>query len=109
MTRPLPWIAWPPQGQIPIQAFGTSFSSIYKTGWSLQSDSVDLKSAAVSITAGGMDLPVKVTQLGSGYGSTYAISMIPMGWKAAAGTTYSVTVTGASMPVAYEVSVVDCR
>jgi hypothetical protein len=56
-----------------------------------------------------MDLPVSVTQLGSGYGSTYAISMIPMGWKTAAGTTYSVKVTGASMPIAYEVSIVDCR
>ncbi|HET6333747.1 MAG TPA: CAP domain-containing protein [Polyangiales bacterium] len=112
-TRPKtggkPWIAWPPPGQIPIQAFGTSFSSMDKTGWSLQSDSVDLKSAQVSITAGGMDLPVTVTQLGSGYGSTYAISIIPMGWKATAGTTYSVKVTGASMPISYEVSVVDCR
>ena len=50
-----------------------------------------------------------VTQLGNGYGSTYAISMIPMGWKAAAGTTCSVQVTGTSMPISYEVSVVDCR
>ncbi|HKP62831.1 MAG TPA: hypothetical protein VJV78_39110 [Polyangiales bacterium] len=112
-TRPKagskPWIAWPPPGQVPIQAFGSSRTSIDQTGWSLQSDSVDLKSAQVSISAGGMDLPVTVTQLGSGYGSTYAISIIPMGWKSAAGTTYNVKVMGTSMPIAYDVSVVDCR
>jgi hypothetical protein len=56
-----------------------------------------------------MALPVTVTQLGSGYGSTFAISMIPMGWKATAGTTYSVQVSGAAMPISYDVSVVDCR
>jgi len=104
-----PWIPWPPAGQIPIQAFGTTWASMDQTGWSLQSDSVDFKSAQVSITAGGMNMPVTVTQLGSGYGSTYAISMVPMGWKAAAGTTYNVKVTDASMPIEYDVAIVDCR
>jgi hypothetical protein len=109
MSGSKPWTAWPPPGQIPIQAFGSTWASMDQTGWSLQSDTVDLKSAQVSITSGGMNLPVTVTQLGSGYGSKFAISMIPMGWKAAAGTTYSVAVTGASMPISYDVAVVDCR
>lgn len=104
-----PWIAWPPAGQVPFQAMSSTWSSIDQTGWSLQSDTVDFKSAQVTITAGGMTLPVTVTQLGSGYGSTYAISMVPMGWKVAAGMTYNVNVTGASMPITYDVSVVDCR
>jgi hypothetical protein len=104
-----PWIAWPPAGQIPIQAMSSTWSSIDQTGWSLQSDTVDFKNAQVTIMAAGMSLPVTVTQLGSGYGSTFAISMVPMGWKAAAGMTYNVNVTGASMPITYDVSVVDCK
>jgi hypothetical protein len=87
----------------------TTWSSVDQTGWSLQSDSVDFKNAQVTITSGGMTLPVTLTQLGSGYGSTYAMSMIPMGWKAAAGSTYSVSVSGASMAITYDVAVVDCR
>lgn len=104
-----PWIAWPPPGQYPIQANGNRYSSVDQTGWSLQSDSVNLKSAQVTITANGMNMPVTLTQLGSGYGSTYAMSMIPMGWKATVGTTYNVNVTGASMPITYDVTVVDCK
>jgi hypothetical protein len=103
-----PWIAWPPPGQFPLQAMGSTWSSMDKTGWSIQSDTVDLKSAQVTIMSGGMNMPVTITSLGSGYGSTYAISMIPMGWKAAVGT-YSVSVTGTSMPISYEVNVVDCK
>jgi hypothetical protein len=75
----------------------------------LQSDTIDFKNAQVTIMAGGMTLPVTVTQLGSGYGSTFAISIVPMGWKVAAGMTYNVNVTGASMPITYDVAVVDCR
>jgi hypothetical protein len=104
-----PWIAWPPPGQIPIQAMSSTWASIDQTGWSLQSDTVDFKNAQVTIMAGGMSLPVTVTQLGSGYGSTFAISMVPMGWKAAAGMTYNVNVTGASTPITYDVDIVDCK
>jgi hypothetical protein len=37
------------------------------------------------------------------------MSMVPMGWKVAAGMTYNVNVTGTSMPITYDVNVVDCR
>jgi hypothetical protein len=103
-----PWTAWPPAGQIPIQAFGSAFSSTDQTGWSVQSDSVDLKSAQVTITSAGMNLAVSVTQLGGGYGSSYAMRFNPMGWKTAAGQTYSVKISGTSMPIEYDVQVVDC-
>ena len=33
---------------------------------------------------------------------------VPQGWKATSGHTYKVTVTGASMPISYQVEVVDC-
>jgi roadblock/LC7 domain-containing protein len=103
-----PWVAWPPAGQIPIQAFSSRFSSVDQTGWSLQSDSIDFKSAQVAVTSGAMSLPVTVTQLGSGYGSTYAMRFNPMGWQTAAGQTYSVKVSGTSSPIEYDVTVVDC-
>jgi hypothetical protein len=103
-----PWTAWPPAGQIPIQAMGAAFASIDQTGWSLQSDTVDLSAAQVKVTSGGMDLAVTVTQLGSGYGSLFALRFNPMGWTSAAGKTYHVAVSGTSMPIEYDVEVVDC-
>jgi hypothetical protein len=74
----------------------------------VQSDSINLSSAGVSITAGGVDKPVTVSSLLSGYGSTYAISMIPQGWDAEAGVTYDVEITGVSPTISYQVQVVDC-
>lgn len=102
------WVAWPPPGQIPIEAFGGRFSSIDQTGWTVQSDSIDLESADVTVTSDGADLAVSVTALGSGYGSTFAIRFNPMGWTTAAGKTYSVKLSGTSMPIEYEVQVVAC-
>jgi hypothetical protein len=109
--RPLagakPWIAWPPPGQIPIQAMG-SRTTIDSTGWTVQSDAIPLASAQVTVTSAGMSLPVTVTQLGGGYGSSHAMRFNPMGWKTTAGQTYSVKVSGTSMPIEYDVEVIDC-
>ena len=103
-----PWVAWPPAGQIPIQAFGAFFSNLNQTGWSVQSDTIDLNEADVTVTSDGMDLDVNVTMLGSGYGSIFAISIIPSGWTAAAGQSYHVELSGTSTPIEYDVEVVDC-
>ena len=62
----------------------------------------------VTVTAGGQDRPVTVTQLLSGYGSSSAIRFNPNGWTTQAGTTYSVSVTGISTPIQYDVQVVSC-
>lgn len=102
------WTAFPPPGEFPYQAVGPSWTSIDQTGWSVQSDAIDLAGAQVSITAGGDELPVTVTQLAQGYGSTYAISIIPQGWNTEPDTTYQVEVTGIAAPISYEVEVVDC-
>jgi hypothetical protein len=103
------WVAWPPQGQVPLQALRGGFgTSVDQTGWSVQSDSINLSAAQVAVTSAGMTLPVTVTQLGSGYGSTYAISFIPMGWTSAAGKTYHVAISGSSKPIEYDVEVVNC-
>jgi hypothetical protein len=103
------WVAWPPQGQVPLQALRGGFgTSVDQTGWSVQSDTINLSAAQVAVTSAGMTLPVTVTQLGSGYGSTYAISFIPMGWTSAAGKTYHVAISGISKPIEYDADVVNC-
>lgn len=102
------WVAWPPAGQVPLQAFGSRRASIDRTGWSLQSDTINLESAQVTVSSDGAELAVEVTPLGRNYGSTYALSIMPMGWASEAGKTYTVKVTGTSMPIEYEVEVVDC-
>jgi uncharacterized protein YkwD len=103
------WMAWPPPGAFPLQAYKDRYNRFLDdTGWSIQSD-VDLSNAKVTITSDGQDKPVKVTELEANYGVKEAISIIPNGWKAAAGSTYSVSVTGAAMPIAYDVAIVDCK
>ncbi len=104
----LPWVAWPPPGAFPLQAVAPlGWASMDETGWSLQSDGIDLSGAQVTITRGGQDLPVQVNVLQQGFGSKYAIAMVPQGWTADVGV-YQVEVTGVAEPIAYEVEIVDC-
>ena len=102
------WVAWPSPGYFPIQAVSQSWTSIDDTGWSLQSDVVDLTGATVLVTEDGQPRPVKTTTLLQHYGSTTALMIMPQGWRSRAGSTYKVTVVGADMPVEYEVTMVDC-
>jgi len=104
------WTAWPPPGPFPYEAVAPLwFSSLDETGWSLQSDGIDLSGAQVQITVGGDPRPVNVNVLASGYGSTHAISMIPSGWTVQPDTTYHVRVDGvAGGPIEYDVEVVTC-
>jgi hypothetical protein len=104
------WTAYPPPGPFPIEAvdplpFGDDLDV---TGWSIQSDSLDLSGAQVTITENGTARPVAITVLGSGYGSASAISMIPQGWEAQAGSTYHVEVGNVGAAIAYDVEMVDC-
>ena len=104
------WVAYPPPGDVPIalmQPF--SWTSVDETGWSIQSDEIDLSNAQVSVTDDATSLPVTVTQLESGYGSTYALSFFPQGWESQAGHTYRVSVTGVTPSIAYDVSFVACQ
>jgi len=102
-----PWMAWPAPGIMPLQAFGTR-GTIDETGWTVQSDEIDLDGAAVAVTSNGADMPVTVTELQGGYGSNSAIRFNPDGWSTTAGQTYAVSVTGIETPISYEVVVVDC-
>ena len=102
-------MAWPPPGMVPLQAFGTGRTTIDTTGWTIQSDSINLAGAQVTVMMDGAAQPVTVTQLQGGYGSRYAIRFNPMGWTTQAGKTYSVSVGGVSMPITYDVQVVACN
>jgi hypothetical protein len=104
------WTAYPPPGPFPIEAvdplpFGDNLDL---TGWSIQSDALDLSGAQVTITEDGAARPVAITVLGANYGSASAISIIPQGWAAQAGATYHVEVAGVGAAIAYDVEMVDC-
>jgi uncharacterized protein YkwD len=104
-----PWMAWPAAGTIPIQALTSSRNnSVDMTGWTVQSDSINLAGAQVAVTVDGTAQPVTVTQLDAGYGSRYAIRFNPMGWTTQAGHTYAVAVTGIPTAINYSVQVVSC-
>jgi hypothetical protein len=103
------WVAWPPPGPFPMQAYGSSSRGLSQTGWSIQTrTNISLTGASVTVTSGGTAMPMTVSQLTGTYGESNAIRLVPMGWNVAAGQTYSVSVTGVSMPISYDVQFVDC-
>lgn len=104
-----PWVAWPPAGAIPLEAFAPvpGFGHTDDTGWSLQSDTIDLSAATVTVTRDGADLPVTVVPLLDFYGSTEAISFFPDGWGVEVGR-YEVAVGGVASPFSYTVEVLGC-
>lgn len=105
------WTAWPPPGEIPIQALHiASWMDVDRAGWSIQSDYVDLRAGAVTVTRdGGSALEIDVWSLAEGYGSTFGLGIRPRGWRTAAGETYRVAIGGLVEEIAWEFTVVDCR
>ena len=104
-----PWTAWPPPGPFPIQGVEMSFVPLDETGWTVQSDSIDLSAATVTITRDdGKDMPVTLSVLLSGYGSTWAIRFLPRSWTSEVGRTYTVSVGNIAQPFSYDVEIVDC-
>lgn len=105
------WMSWPPPGPVPVDAIAIpGLDSVDSTGWSVQSDSINLSNAQVTVTDSTTDagLAVTVTQLGQYYGSTYALRFNPQGWTSAAGHTYRVEVSNIATPISYDVQVVSC-
>jgi len=103
------WVAWPPPGPFPIQAYGSSTRGLSQTGWSVQTvRTIATTSATVTVTLAGADKPMTMSQLTGTYGESNAIRLVPMGWTPAAGESYTVTVSGLSIPISYTVDFVDC-
>jgi hypothetical protein len=102
----VPYVGWPPAGPVPLQAF--TATELDKSGWSLQSDTINLGSATATVMDGTTNQPVTVsTNLGS-YGAKYAMGITPNGWTSVAGHSYTVTIGGTTTPISYTVQVVDC-
>jgi hypothetical protein len=100
------YVGWPPAGPVPLQAF--TATELDKSGWSLQSDTINLGSATATVMDGTTNQPVTVsTNLGS-YGAKYAMGITPNGWTSVAGHSYTVTIGGTTTPISYTVQVVDC-
>ncbi len=105
-----PWVAWPPPGPFPIQAYGTGTrGTLSMTGWSVQTiRTTALTGATVTVTSGGTNMPMTVSQLTGTYGESNAIRMVPMGWTPAAGQSFAVSVAGTTTPINYTVDIIDC-
>lgn len=102
-----PWIAYPPPGPFPLEGTTIGWTSLDETGWTIQSDTIDLASAQVEVTRDGETLAMQHVPLLGGYGSSFAVSLIPMGWQHAVGD-YHVRVDGISETIEYDVQIVDC-
>ncbi len=103
------WTAWPPPGDFPRAAVKPfSWDSLDSAGWSIQSDSLNLRGAAVTITSDGQALPVTVSQVDPGYGSAFGVRIVPQGWTSQVGETYHVAVRGLVEDLDYDVRMVDC-
>lgn len=104
-----PWSAWPPPGLVPYAAIHVPtvpWSDVDQAGWTVQSDSINVKNASVTVTEGGVNKPVKVNALGDLFGSQYAVRFVPQGWAVEVGKTYDVALSVGD--IAYSVTVVDC-
>jgi hypothetical protein len=103
------WTAWPPPGLVPYQAVhipSINWTHIDETGWSVQSDSIDVTGAQVTVTENGQNKPVVANGLGGGYGSAFAVRFVPQGWQVEVGKTYDVALSVGN--IAYSVTIVDC-
>jgi uncharacterized protein YkwD len=104
-----PWLAWPPPGLVPYAAIyvpTVPWSDVDKAGWTVQSDSIDVRNAQVTVTEAGMNKPVAVNPIGNNFGSAYGVRFVPQGWVAEAGKTYDVALSVGG--IQYSVTVVDC-
>ncbi|MCP4873045.1 MAG: CAP domain-containing protein [Proteobacteria bacterium] len=121
----VPWVAWPPPGEFPIEAdgrltFGAGSYTVDHHGWTFSSSSIGLSGAVVSVTEDGEDRPVRpwncgtdepdceMSLLSGSYGAGPTISFLPVGWGMEPGSTYRVRVE-ASEIVEYDVEVVGCE
>jgi hypothetical protein len=104
------WTAWPPPGFVPAEVFEVSWANTNDTGFTVQSNNINLSSATISVKMdGSQPMPVDVVQLGQYYGSDWAINFIPNGWVATAGHSYTIQVGGVANPFEYTFEVVDCQ
>ncbi len=90
VTLPV-WVAWPPPGPVPMDALRRT--SVDRTGWTVQSSSLDLDDASIEVRVDGEPRPISVTPLERTMGSLTAVRFLPQGWSTEPGRRYDVHVT----------------
>lgn len=101
------WVAWPPPGPVPLEAI--TRDKLDTTGWTVQSSTVDLDGATVTVTRDGKRLAVDVVKLERGAGSQSALKITPKGWTTEAGKTYAVHVQRGKLAIDYTVEPFACE
>lgn len=101
------WTAWPPPGVFPTELNSNDWTSMDKTGWTIQSDTLTFDGKAISVKANGQDKPVDIAQLLPNFGARNAVKITPKGWKMTAGTKYEVSVEGTEIQYAFDA--VSCK
>ena len=100
------WVAWPPPGPVPIDAFHRT--KVERTGWTLQSSSLDLDGADVAVHVGGEPRAIRVHPLERTMGSLTAIRFVPQGWSTEPEERYDVHVSKGDIVIDYTVEPVVC-
>lgn len=104
------WTAWPSPGPFPWEAVtAVPWEGPDALDWHVQSDTLDVSAATVTMRADGQALPVQAGPLEPYYGSLFGIAWRPVGWTIAPGTTYEVELSGLAEPITYTVTVVACE
>jgi hypothetical protein len=104
------WVAWPPPGPVPIGTLTAGDDhTTDETGWTIQSEVIDLSAATVTVRRNGVAAPIDVVVLAPEYGSEWAINLLPDGWASEVGVTYEVQVDNVSAPFSYRFLFVDCE
>ncbi|HEX9622485.1 MAG TPA: hypothetical protein VF989_20215 [Polyangiaceae bacterium] len=103
------WMAWPPPGFFPLQAYGGGNTTLSDTGWSVQSEDIDVREAEITVSSAAGELAVDTEPLEGNYGFTDGIRIVPNAWDVEAGQTYAVSLSGLGTPIAYEFTLVDCE
>jgi hypothetical protein len=103
---PRAWVAWPPDGPVPIDMFRrTQLDSI---GWTIQSSSLDLDGASVEVRVDGKLRPIKTAPLERTMGSLTAVRFAPDGWSTEVGKRYDVHAQKDDTAIDVAVEPVDC-
>ena len=66
--------------------------SVDRTGWTVQSSSLDFDGASIEVRVDGEPRPISVTPLERTMGSLTAVRFLPQGWSAEPGRRYDVRV-----------------
>lgn len=102
------WTAWPPPGDTPAAVLELFGYATDRTGWSLQSDSLELSGDLEVILSHGSTREVLTpVQLPAGFGSRRAIRFVPER-PVPVGVVWTVEVNGLTDPIRYEGRKVAC-